>query len=470
MSNYTFALDAKTTQIIHGTSPYFVDPDAVAVNGDRNYDKGNFIYYGLQFRGKIFSGIDGLNQQIKNLQFPQIDPNTTTPNQLLAKLKSDYGLDGVILPFNPRISENDRKNVGDDDGDLPIKINPPDNGYTIDWFYRSTNQSYLLLEADRNRTFCELARLGWNPYLRISGAIALVTEYGIPNYKIYAFPKHDFLIYNAIKSTVCSARPSIINSFAYNGRDYTGDWKKITWGDYNQYSIDSGFVNTKTTNGFPTTGFDHARFTITLSGVPFDLSTISGTNTSNGVTMTINPIDGNDIENNLINTGLQIKLTGNATAVHPTFSIKSNQNEIYSFTINKWFSPSTLSASPYSQKKQACQENYVIPSIEDFTNSDQSIITTGVCKTETISNNCLAISTNHYHRAVGTSLFAEWGDVTNEQNQYYHAYPGNNFPKGNVYWTSEEKNNDNQYSIGPSVGAIEWQPKNAWINFICVLK
>lgn len=112
----------------------------------------------------------------------------------------------------------------------------------------------------------------------------------------------------------------------------------------------------------------------------------------------------NRIDSHLINTVLHIKLTGEASSLNPAFSIKSNNNDIYSFTIRKWFLPSNLGTSPYDQHAQACQGNYVPPSIEDFTNSDPSIITNVPCKTDNNSNNCLNISTNHYYRRVGTSL------------------------------------------------------------------
>lgn len=469
VSSTTDALSAKTAQVIQGTAPYFTQADKVGVEGARDYDKGNFIYFGVKFKGTTYSGMNDLNMAIKQSGFSAVDPNTTTPNQLLALLKSSYGLQGTILPFNPMLVADDRNNVGDDEGDIPIKINPPDAGLNIDWFYRSINQSFLLLESDRNRTFCELARLGWNPYIRISGPVVLVTEFGEPNFRVYASPKRDFFIYNAIRPTVCAAKPSIAYSFVFEGRDYTGEWAKLTWGENNEYTYDSGLVNKVRSKGFPTTGFDHAQFTLSFAGVPFDLSTISTSTNSNGVNLTTNLLKNNDIDDYLVNTSLQFHLTGKATD-KPTFSIKSNGNEIYTFTINKWFATSDLNATSYDQSAQACQGNYVVPTIEDFTNSDQTIITSGACKSDNNSNNCLAINSNHYYRKVGKSLFAEWGDITNEQNQYYHAYPGNNFPKNILYWTSEERDTNHQYAVGPSIGAIEWLAKDEPINFVCVLK
>lgn len=53
-----------------------------------------------------------------------------TPNQLLTQLKSNYGLDGVILPFDPVNNINDKRNV-DDDGDIPTKIKHPDIGFPL---------------------------------------------------------------------------------------------------------------------------------------------------------------------------------------------------------------------------------------------------------------------------------------------------------------------------------------------------
>ena len=147
--------------------------------------------------------------------------------------------------------------------------------------------SLFIIETDRERTFCKLARLGWNPCFRISGTIALVSEYGIPNYTIYSTPKSDFLIYNAIKPIVCANRPSIVNSFSFENRDDTGDWAHLTWGDNNHYIVDSNFVNKVSAGGLPTTGFDQARFLMYIASVPFDLSTIASSNSSKEVNVEI---------------------------------------------------------------------------------------------------------------------------------------------------------------------------------------
>ena len=470
INNLALALNAKTVEVIHGSAPYFINPDAIGINGSREYNQQNFHYFGVKLQTTINSELNSLNDTIKAINFPQVDPNTTTPNQLLTMLKSDYGFEPIIMPFSPT-NPIDSQNVSDDDGDVITKITPPDGGFKIDWFYRAANISYLLLESDRNRTFCELARLGWNPYIRISGTIALVSEYGMPNYTIYSTPKSDFLIYNAIKPTVCANRPSIVNSFLFENRDYTGDWARLTWGDKNQYIVDSGFVNKVSAGGFPTTGFDQAQFLMFIAGVPFDLSTIASSNSSKGVNVEIKKINDNDVDSHLANTAVQVKLLGEATEANPTFSIKSNGEDIYSFTIKKWFSAPSQDFYPYNQYTSVCQGNYVVPSIEDLTNSDQSLITSGgACQSDNKSDNCLAITTNHYYRRVGNNLLAEWGDVTNEENYYHHTYPGNHFPKGRLYWTSDERDSNNQYAVGSTKGAIEWQLKDNELYFVCVLK
>lgn len=469
MSNLAFALVAVTAQSINGNRPYFIDPDAVGVNGSREYDQQNFQYFGIKFQSQVFTGINDLNRQLKNINFPQVDPNATTPNQLLASLKSNYGLDGTMIPFSMS-NPADSQLVADDDGDSITQITPPDGGFKIDWFYRYDNKSYLLLESDRNRTFCELARLGWSPYIRISGSIALITQYGVPNYKVYPEAKKDFLIYNAIKPTVCANRPSIVHSFPFENRDYTGDWVYLTWGDANQHVIDSGFVNKVSSGGFPTTGFDQARFLMFIAGAPFDLSTITSSNSSKGVNIEINQITVGDIDSHLINTGLQVKLTGEATDVNPTFTIKSDGEDIYTFTIKKWFTSPSQDVYHYNQSASVCNGKYVVPTIEDLTNSDQNLITNGPCKSDNNSDNCLAITTNHYYRRIGNSLLGEWGNITNEGKLYHHTYPGNHFPKGHLYWTSDERDATNQYTVGTTIGAIEWQPKNNELYFVCVLK
>ena len=164
-------------------------------------------------------------------------------------------------------------------------------------------------------------------------------------------------------------------------------------------------------------------------------------------------------------------MLGEATEANPTFSIKSNGEDIYSFTIKKWFSAPSQDFYPYNQSRSVCQGNYIVPSIEDLTNSDQSLITSGgACQSDNRSDNCLAITTNHYYRRVGNNLLAEWGDVTNEENYYHHAYPGNHFPKGRLYWTSNERDRNNQYTVGSTKGAIEWQLKDNELYFVCVLK
>ena len=471
MNQLASALVVQTARVVNGNPPYFSDPEAIGVNGAREYNQQNFHYFGLKFQSSTFTGMNGLNQHFRNINFPQVDPNTTTPNQLLATLKSNYGFDGFMVPFNSS-NPMDTQLVTDDDGDNIADITPPDGGFKIDWFYRAANKSFLLLEADRNRTFCELARLGWNPYIRVSGSIAIVTKYGIPNFRVYSTPKSDFFIYNAIKPTVCANRPSVIYSFSYQNRDYTGDWTTLTWGEVSDpHIVDSGFVNSVSSGGFPTTGFDQARFLMFIAGVPFDLSTIASSNSSKGVNVEIKKISDTEVDSHLANTAVQVKLLGEATEANPTFSIKSNGEDIYSFTIKKWFSAPSQDFYPYNQHTSICQGNYVVPSIEDLTNSDQSLITSGgACQSDNRSDNCLAITTNHYYRRVGNNLLAEWGDVTNEENYYHHAYPGNHFPKGRLYWTSDARDSNNQYAVGSTKGAIEWQLKDNELYFVCVLK
>ena len=75
-----------------------------------------------------------------------------------------------------------------------------------------------------------------------------------------------------------------------------------------------------------------------IAGVPFDLSTITSSNSSKGVNVEIKKISDNDVDSHLANTAVQVKLLGEATEANPTFSIKSNGEDIYSFTIKKWFS------------------------------------------------------------------------------------------------------------------------------------
>ena len=80
MNNIALALDAKTVEVIHGFAPYFINPDAIGINGSREYNQQNFHYFGVKLKNKINSELNSLNDSIKSINFPQVDPNTTTPN------------------------------------------------------------------------------------------------------------------------------------------------------------------------------------------------------------------------------------------------------------------------------------------------------------------------------------------------------------------------------------------------------
>ena len=253
------ALTAVTANTIHGTAPKFSNAIETAIEAEND-----FKYLGLRYNNANYFTESALIAALKaNNDF---DITTTKPSDLTPKLTKALSSTIALADMNDR------------DGDLPDKIVEQSLGsVSIDgWFYNNNGTETALNITQLNQSLCDLTIV---PYLKISGAITLKTQYGDPISQDYTNVTRKF----GLGGGICYIKPNDMNvniGMTWQGGSTGTPWEAgspvphaVLGGGYTADFVPTkGFKANPTisTRKFPTTGFNRAQFFIVMNSPATD--------------------------------------------------------------------------------------------------------------------------------------------------------------------------------------------------------
>lgn len=461
-------ISAITSQTIQGTKPYFVLIDGTTRTPLKSINELlGFGYIDKDGNTKTAdSSIAGTIVMVHK---------DMTVDQLITLVARDgitYDLNGVLASSGAKLG------IDDKDGDATGVI--AYGGYSA----KLTKNGALVSATDTNKfDECSVYQLELKTINdETLGKIRAATEYGNPKYQDYTANTDNTVIYTLATSVphACYAQPNLMNG--------TG-----TYAGAVEWDSAKGFLSASTTvyptanntgKNFPTTGFNHAYFNLTLGGTTAK-QVIFATTASTGLSGTYTPVgssvsvelSASDEKTNILKVKLLGPHDGDNHASIPKhvptqFDLKSSTtNIVYSFKIDKWFI-AKQNSSPYSSDNRSSSHvntataanetpkycaslggggnKYRVPSVlGDYTNANVTV---------SVGGN----TGGNYKREIGGGLFAEWGYT-------YNDYYTNSDIEESYYWASESHSSSNQYTVYSYHGFVTYgSPSNSSIKVACV--
>ncbi|XKM14181.1 hypothetical protein RCS94_03165 [Orbaceae bacterium ac157xtp] len=256
-------------------------------------------------------------------------------------------------------------------------------------------------------------------------------------------------------SGICFAKPN--QMVVSHGNTWYGflwadgwGWNRgwIERGDFGGgYSKDfdpvNGFKASATTK-FPMTAFSGAKFQLIMIGAQTDYNFNVIASPSNSVSVD--------------NSGFVTFHSKPSGIVTINANLKSDTSVVhaYSFRPSLWFEPQSGNADKYARLKNKCLGKGRLPSRINLTNTPQAV-----------QGPDRSVSDNYFTRAIGPSVFAEWGYTTSG------TYPGSQWAAG-WYWTRESGRSDgdeyDQYAVGSGLGNVgdHYDYYGRWARVVCV--
>ena len=260
-STESLALSSVTANTIKGNSPRFIS----SIESDIESNKA-FNYFGVIYNGKSY--------------FDTVDLNKVLGKNVLTKTPKTLGLSAAIK--QPGSSE-----VIDSDGDGDIKLlEDPDTPISLEWYYEdASNKEVKLTDKQTQTTFETLVNSGIYPYVKVSGEIALTSNYGEPKSQTYPdskiavtkTPYRNFVVQVAGEA-IKYASPHMLYSHGI-----------YTWGDTAVFdpTDENGYVpQDNYFNNFPSVGANGLYFYLVTHGIDNSLNTtiwsVKTSNTNDG--------------------------------------------------------------------------------------------------------------------------------------------------------------------------------------------
>ena len=393
------ALTAVTANTIHGTAPKLT---ASAAN------KLGFILYNKPYSAELGNLTGGVNYfggelklsdfQIKNLAVSELSVGTG--------FNADYA---------------------DDDGDRPRSTSPftVGGGTTLTW--KDRNGSTI---TDKSKTLgCGSSFYQLPLTLTITTAnVRAYSQYGDPNAsmpvtltKTYQISSNDGICFVKPKSPFWAAGVGgTSNPHASLGGGYKSD-----------FDPSKGFKTGGATK-FPTTAFVGAEFQLIMSS-----ASNSYTYSSNSSAV---KVDGNG----------KVTFTGKPSGAVTITATKSGASYPYMFTIkNKgWFEPKGATYYNYEQAKTQCGGEGNLPTRADLSNSPQ----------KTAAQNSSFLTQNHYTRAIGEGVGAEWGELS------YGVY--SSWSTASCHWT-RDPHSTGRFTVRPDIGNVAFYATTSSCKVVC---
>ncbi|XKM13965.1 hypothetical protein RCS94_02050 [Orbaceae bacterium ac157xtp] len=321
-------------------------------------------------------------------------------------------------------------NYSDMDGDMAHATAPFTLGNIKHKWYESNG--YPINDETKNLG-CSSFRMPLT--LKISVPVQVHSEYGIPrdsdltileqNYKIMPLSGICFAKPNSLRNTG-NVTPDVIT-----GGGWTEDFDR-----FNGFKANPPVSSVK----FPTTGFPEASFILIMTSKSSDY--IFNSNSS-AVTVDVNG-----------KVTLNSKPTG---AVTITITFKNDASQVLTYTFNPtsvWVVPNSTQMN-YASAVNECGNSSRIPTRAQLTNSPQSLV---------IPSDYVGIH-NGYTRAIGSSVFSEWGTVS------IQTYPGSQWTSdGFSYWTREDWMTGYKFVVHYDAGNVLYAPASSSSGYVACLE
>lgn len=359
-----FALSATSAQYIQGSPPRF----SPQLEGDiqNGYD---FPLLGINFQGVNYYSQADLKPALAS-----IVATKNTPASL-----------GLSVAYDT-VTESQAMDINGDEVSGFTEQFP--GSVKINWFYKNGLVETLLSESQKELSFCDLEIAGIKPYAKVSGPIALQTEYGVPRTQNY--PDSELLITSNPVNTfyfdindfpaICFAQPSLFDRTGSSDSQLPKVWNPK-----------AGFLAQSSTNyglNFPTTGANGLFFDLIILGFDAQTLTWPTTVTVNNITASITVIDSKTVRVTLLGpSATPAQILAVIPTPAPAF-IKGTEIEIvardssnnpvmkYGFNLTKWFINRGSQPTSATELDVWCQglgnagTNYITPSINSVTNSN----------------------------------------------------------------------------------------------------
>ncbi|OCL22167.1 hypothetical protein A9G07_08735 [Gilliamella sp. wkB72] len=324
---------------------------------------------------------------------------------------------------------------GDDDGDSDVTATGSLSLSIVDKNNQAVSRS----------TVPEICKAPYKVTLSSTNG-TLSTRYGFPNHSDFSATSVTYYVNPKAEPVVCFARPILYHfSSIQNG-------PSSIWDPANGFIPQSTDPSNYDLN-FPTTGANNLFFDLDIGGGgSLSWSPVS----KGGITATMT--------NSPVTTGVRVTLTGPYTTssqqlsdnpgrisrptLPQTFELvgrDSQGNPVvkYGFTLKQWFVERGREIGRYPRTLSWCNSlGYRVPKVKDLTNAS--------CPNN--DSDCLgsvgatpSSPGNYYQRRIGSGFVTEWGPVFGYTNDGSETY---------WYWTSDESNNGNQFTVSTTGGAV----------------
>lgn len=225
--------------------------------------------------------------------------------------------------------------------------------FNLGWYYSASGIETPVATADLDKTFYELEADGIHPYLVVESPIALLTQYGAPN-----FTNYDILDPLSPITASLNGNPRVkIDAFNTPLSCYADAASNSSYLSYTlsgQFVKSRGFYSNLSPNKFPTTGFDGASFILrNINTSATDIIAATGSSLSSGsISLDLVAESATDLKVTLHGpkpSSPEVTFTPGGFTIFTTNRETGALIRLYDFNIAKWFTTPANTAYPLIQ-------------------------------------------------------------------------------------------------------------------------